>query len=74
MTIAMNHPGVAERARKIAAENFPGVPFQMICSLAYSRTLGEGRHEYQCSQCGDTQIVSELDDATETKVCSGARQ
>jgi hypothetical protein len=46
----------------------------MVCSLAYSRTLEDGRHEYVCSQCGDSQIVRELLEATETRVCPGAKQ
>jgi len=43
----------------------------MVCSLVYNRTLEDGRHEYKCSQCGDTQIVEQLLDATETRVCRG---
>ena len=70
----MNFVDAGERARRIAAQNFPGVPFQVTCSWVYSRVLDDGRHEYKCSQCGDTQIVSELIGPTETRVCRGANQ
>jgi hypothetical protein len=43
----------------------------MVCSLVYNRTLDDGRHEYKCSACGDTQIVVELLAATEKRVCRG---
>ena len=46
----------------------------MVCSLVYNRTLDDGRHEYKCSQCGDTQTVNDLVGATETRECRGAKQ
>jgi len=70
----MNRQDIADRARRIAAQNFPGVPFQVICSLVYNRTLDDGRHEFKCSRCHDTQIVDELIGATETRECRGAKQ
>jgi hypothetical protein len=60
-----------ERARRIAAQSFPGVPFRVICSWVYSRTLDDGRFEFKCSQCGNTQITTELLGTIETKVCRG---
>jgi len=42
-----------------------------VCSLVYDKTLEDGRHEYRCSQCGDTQIVNDLVGATETRLCRG---
>jgi|HubBroStandDraft_5_1064220.scaffolds.fasta_scaffold687482_2 hypothetical protein len=62
---------IAERARRIAAENFPGVPFRVICSWVYSRTLDDGPYEYVCSQCGDTQIVQDMIGEMETRTCRG---
>jgi len=70
----MNRQDIADRARRIAAQNFPGVPFQSVCSLIYYQTLADGGTQYRCSVCGDTQIVSELIGATETRECRGAKQ
>jgi hypothetical protein len=63
---------LAERIRLVTRRYSPELPEpRMVCSLVYDRTLEDGRHEYKCSQCGDTQIVDQLLDATETRVCRG---
>jgi hypothetical protein len=67
----MKFADIADRARRIAAQNFPGVPFRTVCSLVYSRTLDDGRHEYKCSYCEDIQIVEELLGRIENRVCRG---
>jgi len=60
---------LAERIRTVLRQD-PTLPSPvMVCSLVYSRTLEDGRHEYVCSQCGDTQIVNDLIGATETRIC-----
>jgi hypothetical protein len=62
---------ITVRARRIAAQSFPGVPFQISCSWAYSRTLEDGRFEFKCSHCGNTQITTELLGAMEERACRG---
>ncbi len=63
---------LVERIQMLSRQRTPELPEpQMVYSLVYNRTLDDGRHEYKCSQCGDTQIVSELVGATETRACRG---
>jgi hypothetical protein len=63
---------LAERIRLVTRRYSPELPEPvMVCSLVYDRTLEDGRHEYKCSQCGDTQIVVELLAATEKRACRG---
>jgi hypothetical protein len=63
---------LAERIRLVTRRYTPELPEpKMICSWVYSRALIDGRYEFVCSQCGDTQIVDQLLDATETRVCRG---
>ena len=69
----MDYQDIAERAKRIAAENFPGVPFRTICSTEFVRQLDDGRYEHRCTVCGDTQTVDEMIGATETRVCRGTR-
>ena len=61
---------LAERIRLVTRRYTPELPEpEMVCSLVYSRTLEDGRHEYVCSQCGDVQVVGELIGAMETRIC-----
>jgi hypothetical protein len=66
---------LAERIRLVTRRYSPELPEpKMVCAWAYSRTLEDGRYEFKCSQCGDTQITSELIGATETRMCQGDKQ
>lgn len=63
---------LAERVRFLSRLYTPELPEPvMVCSLVFNRTLDDGRYEFKCSQCGDTQVNRELIGATETKVCRG---
>jgi hypothetical protein len=66
---------LAERIRLVTRRYSPELPEpQMVCSWAYSRTLEDGRHEFRCSVCGDTQIVDDLLSGAENRVCRGDKQ
>jgi hypothetical protein len=66
---------LADRIRLVTRRYTPELPEPvMVCSLVYNRALDDERHEYKCSQCGDAQIVDQLLDATEPRVCRGAKQ
>ena len=62
---------LAERIQALARQDPTLPPVRFVCSLVYNRTLDDQRHEFKCSGCGDTQIVSELLGATETRPCQG---
>jgi hypothetical protein len=68
----MNHHDITEGARRIAAAVLPGVPLQAVCAWEYVRQLDDGRYEYRCTVCGDTQVVDEMIGATQTRVFRGA--
>jgi hypothetical protein len=63
---------LAERVRFLSRLYTPELPEPvMVCSLVFNRTLDDGRYEFKCSHCGNTQITTELLGTIETKVCHG---
>jgi hypothetical protein len=67
----MDYRDITERANRIAALMYPGVPFQAVCSWEFVRQLDDGRYAYRCTVCGDSQIVAELIGGTQKKICRG---
>jgi len=42
-----------------------------VCSLVYDKTLEDGRTQYRCSGCHETQVVDGMLDKIGDRVCRG---
>src|SRR6266550_1920954 len=63
---------LAERIRLVSRRYSPELPEpRFVCSLVYDKTLEDGRTQYRCSGCHETQVVDGMLDKIGDRVCRG---